>query len=278
MDGDVLGVHSVLADGGALDGLEGAGTNVQRHLLAVDAVSVEGLEHARREVQTGCRGGHAALDFRIDGLIGGLVALLRLAVQVWRYGQLAHSVDNLGKGDAARPLEVDEVARALLAVVARAYGDRLAADGDVARQRARLPLLQVAHQAEPRAVLALLEHLLVVARRSGLQQKYLDEGALAPLAFLLGTLLAEVHACLNDTRIVEHHQSAFWQVLGQVAERVLAYLTVTVDKQLRRVALGLGELRDALIGKRIVVVADLYVFGFHHVFRRCTRAAVHRYK
>ena len=40
---------------------------------------------------------HTSLDFRIDRLVGRLVALLSLAVEVWRDGKLADGIEDFGK-------------------------------------------------------------------------------------------------------------------------------------------------------------------------------------
>ena len=84
-----------------------------------------------------------------------------------------------------------------------------------------------------------LEHLLVVGRLGRFQQEYLDEGTGG---------LAEVQASLDYLGVVEHHQSPLWQILREVVEQVLAYLSMTVDEQLGVVALSHGELGNALIG------------------------------
>ena len=95
---DVFGMHLVTFDFLALDGLESAGTDVQRQFLALYTVGIEIGEHLGGEMES-CRGsGHRTLDLGIDGLIGGLVALLGLAVQIWRDGELAHGIDNLSEG------------------------------------------------------------------------------------------------------------------------------------------------------------------------------------
>ena len=69
-------------------------------------------------------------------------------------------------------------------------------------------------------------------------------------------LLAEVEAGLNDLCVVEHHERARWQIVGQVAEPVVADLSLAVDQQLRLVALLQWELCDALVGQLVVVVTD----------------------
>ena len=103
MDGDVLGVHFVAAYVLALDGTERAGTDVQRHLFALNATGIDVLEHALREVQASRWSRHRTLYLRIDRLVGRLVALLGLSVQVGRDGQLADGIDDFGKGESQPP-------------------------------------------------------------------------------------------------------------------------------------------------------------------------------
>ena len=100
--GNILRMHGVLADGLALDRTEGARTDMQRNFLPLDTTGIDGLQYSRREMQSGGRCCHAALDFRIDRLIGGLVALLCLAVQVRRNGQFTHGVEDFSEGSKQR--------------------------------------------------------------------------------------------------------------------------------------------------------------------------------
>ena len=109
-------------------------------------MGIECFENTRREVQAGCWSSNTALYFRIDGLIGGFITLLRLTIQIGRYRQLAHSIDNLGKGDTTVPLEVNEMTGSLLAIVASCHSQRLTTDNDVTRQNSCLPLFQIADQ------------------------------------------------------------------------------------------------------------------------------------
>ena len=68
---------------------------------------------------------------------------------------------------------------------------------------------------------------------------------------------------LDDLGIVEHHQSAGWQMVGQIKEGVLAHLTVIVDQQLGMIALGQGELGNALVGQGVVIIRNVNVFCIH---------------
>ena len=87
----------MLSDGIALHRLEGSGTHVQRQLLTLDTMGIESLQDTVGEVQSGSRSSHTALDLRIHRLVGGLVALLRLTVQIGRDGQFTNGIQYLGK-------------------------------------------------------------------------------------------------------------------------------------------------------------------------------------
>ena len=97
MDGNVLGMHVVSAYVLALDGTERACSDVQRHLLALNAAGIDVAEHTLREVESRRWRRHRALYLGVDRLVGYLVALLRLAVEVRRDGKLADGIDDLGK-------------------------------------------------------------------------------------------------------------------------------------------------------------------------------------
>ena len=99
-----------------------------------------------------------------------------------------------------------------------------------------------------------MKHEFVVCGIGRFKQEHLDKGS---------RLLAEVHAGLDNLGVVEHHQGTLRQVARQIVERVFAHLAMTVDEQLAVVALGERKLGYALIGERIVIVADLYVFCIH---------------
>ena len=74
-----------------------------------------------------------------------------------------------------------------------------------------------------------------------------------------------MQTCLNHLSIVEYHQRTLRQILRQMAETVVRDLTVTIDQQLRLVALSQGELSNALVGQWIVIVTDMYMLGFHAI-------------
>ena len=103
-----------------------------------------------------------------------------------------------------------------------------------------------------------LEHLFIVGGFGRLQQKHLYQGARS---------LAEVHARLDDLGIVEDHQRPLRQIVRQVIEDILPYLTLPVDEQFGLVTTGHRELGDPLVRKRIVIVADMDMSGICHLFR-----------
>ena len=90
-------MHGVFANGSTLDGFEGTSTNVQRDLFALNTTGIDILQYSFCKVQSGSRSRHTALDLGIDRLIGGLVALLGLAIEIGWNGQFTHRVENLGK-------------------------------------------------------------------------------------------------------------------------------------------------------------------------------------
>ena len=65
-----------------------------------------------------------------------------------------------------------------------------------------------------------------------------------------------MHARLNHPCIVKHHQRALRQIVGQMAEHTLPYLTFIIYKEFRLVATGFRELGNALVGQFILIVAD----------------------
>ena len=116
---DKLGMHLVAFHLIALDRLERASPHVESQFLTIYAMSVESGQDLRRKVQASRRSSHTALDFRIDSLVGGLVAILRLTVEIRRNRQLTHGINDLGErdfgGDGLRagrydfPLEINAV-------------------------------------------------------------------------------------------------------------------------------------------------------------------------
>lgn len=74
----------------------------------------------------------------------------------------------------------------------------------------------------------------------------------------------EVEARLNDLGVVEHHQFAFGQILWQIGESVLRNMALAVEEELRRGAVGLWILGDALVGEVVTEVDDGKLFWVYH--------------
>lgn len=64
-----LAVHLMLADGVGLYGLECSGSDMECDLPAWNAEPVDPAEYCGGEVQSGCGGGHGAVDTGIDCLV-----------------------------------------------------------------------------------------------------------------------------------------------------------------------------------------------------------------
>ena len=126
-------------------------------------MGINSAENLGREMETSCRGCHATLDLRVNGLIGGLVALLGLAVEIWRNGELAHRLENLGKRHVVVvPFEVDAIAGAMNVATGGTHRESLAMNIELTLQGTFFPFLQIAHETIPRAVASHLEHQLIV--------------------------------------------------------------------------------------------------------------------
>ena len=84
-----LPMHRVFPDFLALDGLEGSGSDMERHFEGFDAATAYLIEELGSEVEPGGRGSHASFDSAIASLIIGGVGFLRFAVQIRRDGYVA---------------------------------------------------------------------------------------------------------------------------------------------------------------------------------------------
>ena len=104
---DILGMHLVTFNLFTLYRLESTGTHVKSQFLPFYPMGVKIRQHLRREMQPGCWSGNTTLDLRIDCLISGLVTLLCFSIQIWRYRQFSHRIDNLCEAHATIPTEVN---------------------------------------------------------------------------------------------------------------------------------------------------------------------------
>ena len=129
MHADVFRVHLVPGYFFAFHRFERARPDVERHLLAVDAVGIQIGQHAFGEMESGRGGSHAAFDFRVHRLVGRLVAFLCLAVQVGRDGQFAHGFQNFSPSRLfVVPFKVNPVAGAAILAPGCLQGDAASAD------------------------------------------------------------------------------------------------------------------------------------------------------
>ena len=243
-DGDDLGVHGVLVGVVGLDGLESAGSDMEGQFGGADALCTEGVEHLVGEVESGGGCGDGAFDARIDGLVGGFVGLLGVAVEVGRYGQFAELVEYLGEGERA-------------VVPGEAYGVRVAdgvetlgAEGSDL-QGALFPLLEVTNHTAPCATVGSAEREGIVARLERLKAEDLDACS--------GGFM-EDESRLDDACIVIDEQCFGEEVASYVIEAVFGRLPAVVipDEQFAMVALRQRVLGYAEVGEWVVIVVDVY--------------------
>ena len=72
----------------------------------------------------------------------------------------------------------------------------------------------------------------------------------------------EMQTRLDYLRVVEHHQGPLRQIVRKVEKRVFLHFAVAVEQQFRGVALCERIFRNAFIGQRIVVIADVDMLGW----------------
>ena len=142
VDTYIFGVHLVSLDFLTFHGFECSRTNMQCEFLALNTMSIDVGEHLVGEMQSGCWSSNRSFDFRIDSLISRLVALLRFAVEIWRYRQFAGNIKNLGKRYfVIIPLEIHPMTCALLMQTLYRETNRLTVDLKGATQFAFFPFL-----------------------------------------------------------------------------------------------------------------------------------------
>ena len=234
-----------------------SGPHVQGHLFERKPLRPHPLDQLRCEVQAGRRSGHGTFEFRIDGLVTGIVDLLTLAVQVRRDRNPAQMFQQLSERQISRPFEADDLLAAALALTPGQHPFRATFIFEIDHQRAVFPFFEVAHDAAPAARTFHGERPLVIRRIVRFEAEYLDPG---PRRF--------VH---DDPRpdhlgIVEHQQGPRRQYIADVAEAALRDFSPFVNKQLRCRTLLERILGDPLVGQ--VVVETVYVdmsFHFQHI-------------
>ena len=225
---DVFRVHLVTLHLLTLDGLERTSSHVEGQLFALDTVSIQISQHLWGEMKAGRWSSHTAFDLRIDSLVGGLIAVLRLTIEIRRNRQFAHHVDDGGETDVSIPFKVDTMGGTMNWAARSLNGQCSMFHVQCPRERAFLPFLQIAHQTVPGTVACGLEHLFIVGRLCRFEQEHLDEGT---CLLTVGIGLAEVHSGLDHLRIVEHHQRTLRQIVRQVEEHVLPYYTFIIYKE-----------------------------------------------
>ena len=146
-DLEMFGVHRVAAGVVVLDGKEGAGSDVERHLFELDACGAERRDQFGGEVQSRRRRGHRTFEFGVDGLVARIVDLLAVAVQVGRDRNPSQQFEQLSEREVGLPLEPHDL---LAAAGARAVGAQLlrgAVEREVDHERSfhflRLPTMQL---------------------------------------------------------------------------------------------------------------------------------------
>ena len=130
---------------------------------------------------------------------------------------------------------------------------RYAVEHEVDRERTLLPLLEIAHDAAPRARSLDREGTFVIGRIVGLEAKDLDAGA---------RRLVHDDAGADDLCVVEDQQRPFGQLFAQSAEAAFADRAVAVDEQFRGRAFAEREFRYALVGQFVVEFVDIDM-AFH---------------
>ena len=76
-----------------------------------------------------------------------------------------------------------------------------------------------------------------------------------------------MHTGLNDLGIIEDHQRSLGQIIRQIIEHILSYLTFPVNEEFGMVATGHRELGNTLVRKRIVIVTNMDMSGICHLFK-----------
>lgn len=256
---DVFRVHLVAFYLLTLDGLERTRPHMEGDFLTVDAVAVEGFQHAVREVESGRGAGHRTVYFGVHRLVVCLVAFLRPAVEVGGDGYLANRIQKVGESHV-RIVPGELHLKRCSPVGGFAQGmdlHRAPLDVEVAPERPLFPFRGVADQTVPAATAVAGEVERVVRRGGGFEAEYF---------YLRPGLFPEVQACLDDFRVVEDHQRPLRQVLRQGVEHGVADVAVVVDQQLALVAVLQRVFRDASVGESVIIVFDAdmpCVLSFH---------------
>ena len=254
---DILSVHLMPLNLRTLDGLERPRTNVKRHLCALKTAIIQPLQHTLREVETSRRSRYTTLYLRIYCLVRRLVTLLRLPVQVRRDGQFARCVEQFGKSHVPTvPLKTHTHA-SLVRLLHSAEPHVHVPDAHFPAQLTILPLLLIAHKAQPRTRIPRLEHLFVVSRSHRFKQEHLNQRT---------RFLAEMKPRLNHTRVVKHHQRIRRQIARKLRKHIFTQHSAPVNQKFRTVTLRQRELRYPPVRQQVVVITYPNMPNIHPLY------------
>ena len=201
---DHLLMHLVTAHGAALDGGKGAGSHMERDARLTDPPLLQLPEHPVGKVQPGGRCGDTPLDPRIDGLVGDEIGRLGVAIEVRRYRQLTHLLEDVGEGAIGIPREANQ------SVADPLHGER--ATRDRSGEAVLLPLRRIADHAVPGDAMVRGKGLLIELRLVGVETEDLDARACGAV---------EDHPRIDHPRVIHHHQILRREQSRQVVKVVL---------------------------------------------------------
>ena len=207
------------------------------------------VEHALREMQTGRRGRYGAPQAGIKGLVAFQVDGLGIAVQIGRNGHASAEFEHPREGRSALPGEFHHAGLAVAVDQARLEADLPEfIIGGIQVQDIVLPAFGVADDAFPAAALRGRETDVVFRGIIRLEAEDFDVRS-------RGT--AEKQAGRDHFGVVEDHQAARRQFLGEIAEFARTDESVAVNQQFRRIALRKRIFGNALVRERIIKILDM---------------------
>ena len=140
-------------------------------------------------------------------------------------------------------------------------GDFLTINLYFTSQGSTLPLLEISDETVPGTMAGGLEHQFIVGGLCRFKEEDLNEGT---SMIAIGICLTEMHTCLDDLRVVEHHQGSLRKIFREVIEHILPHLTMLIKKQFGVITLSDRKLRYAFVWERIVIVAYMYMSWICH--------------
>ena len=146
-----------------LNRLKGGGAHMQSHFLTFYLLIVDALQHRGREMQSCRRCRHRTLDTRINRLIRALVALLRLAIQIWRNRNLTGLLQQIAKRNlSGRPRKTNTLRLIFHAYMLGRKNNILSVQRQLTMEFSAFPFLQIAHQTKPFARALCLKILRII--------------------------------------------------------------------------------------------------------------------